>query len=95
MFRRATDEGLQLRTWGDAYGYALVASGRVEAMFDPQLAWWDLAALLVIIPEAGGVITSRAGGPAGEAHLDHPEYKWSAIASNGAAHDALVRVLRH
>ncbi|MFZ4518066.1 MAG: inositol monophosphatase family protein [Microthrixaceae bacterium] len=95
MFRRVNDEGVQLRTWGDAYGYALVASGRVEAMFDPQLAWWDLAALLVIIPEAGGTITSRAGGPAGEAHLDHPEYKWSAIASNGAAHDDLVRMLRH
>ncbi|UDY34333.1 inositol monophosphatase family protein [Dermatobacter hominis] len=93
MFERVTEAGLQLRTWGDAYGYALVASGRVEAMFDPALAWWDIAAMLVIIPEAGGTLTNWEGGDAAEEHIDHPEYKWSAIASNGAFHDRLVEVL--
>lgn len=94
MFDRVAAAGLQLRTWGDAYGYALVASGRVEAMFDPALAWWDLAALLVIVPEAGGTITSRTGGPVTDEHRDHPQYRWSAIASNGAFHDHLVELLR-
>jgi histidinol-phosphatase len=49
------------RTWGDCYGYALVATGRAEAMFDPQLALWDAAALGPIIEEAGGVLTNAAG----------------------------------
>ncbi|HPG13723.1 MAG TPA: inositol monophosphatase family protein [Microthrixaceae bacterium] len=93
MFDRVTGSGLQLRTWGDAYGYALVASGRVEAMFDPALAWWDLAAMLVVIPEAGGTLTSWSGGDPAVENIDHPEYRWSAIASNGAFHDRLVEVL--
>lgn len=49
------------RTWGDCYGYALVATGRAEAMFDPVLAVWDAAALGPIIEEAGGVFTDAAG----------------------------------
>jgi fructose-1,6-bisphosphatase/inositol monophosphatase family enzyme len=93
MFGAVTDAGLQLRTWGDAYGYALVASGRIEAMMDPLLAWWDLAALLVILPEAGGTITARDGSAAGSPNVDHPEYQWSAIASNGRFHDRLVELL--
>lgn len=93
MFERVTDAGYQLRTWGDAYGYALVASGRVEAMFDPALAWWDIAAMLVIIPEAGGTLTSWDGGDPRVENVEHPEYRYSAIASNGLFHDELVRAL--
>ena len=93
MFERVSDAGMQLRTWGDAYGYALVASGRIDAMFDPALAWWDLAALLVIVPEAGGTLTSWQGGDATQPNVDHPEYRFSAIASNGRFHDELVGLL--
>ena len=93
MFDRTTGADVQLRTWGDAYGYALVASGRVEAMFDPSLAWWDLAAMLVIIPEAGGTITAWDGGDASRPSVDHPEYAYSAIASNGRFHDELIGML--
>jgi fructose-1,6-bisphosphatase/inositol monophosphatase family enzyme len=82
--------GMELRTWGDAYGYALVASGRIEAMSDPVLAWWDLAALTVIIPEAGGVITTWDGEPE---HIPNESGHYSAIASNGRFHDELVRIL--
>lgn len=42
------------RTWGDAYGYALVATGRAEIMLDAAVAPWDVAAVLPIIEEAGG-----------------------------------------
>lgn len=49
------------RTWGDCYGYALVATGRAEAMLDPVLALWDAAALLPVVEEAGGVFTDWAG----------------------------------
>jgi len=52
-----------VRTWGDCYGHALVATGRAEAMVDPILARWDAAALAPIITEAGGVYTDWRGRP--------------------------------
>jgi histidinol-phosphatase len=60
-WQRLQSRAASCRTWGDCYGYALVATGRAECMFDPQLAHWDSAALAPIIEEAGGVIT-RADG---------------------------------
>lgn len=89
-FGAVRDAGMELRTWGDAYGYALVASGRIEAMTDPVLAWWDLASLTVIIPEAGGVITTWDGEPE---HIPNDSGHYSAIASNGRFHEELVRTL--
>lgn len=50
-----------VRTWGDCYGHALVATGRAEAMFDPIMSIWDAAALRPIIEEAGGVFTDWQG----------------------------------
>ena len=49
------------RTWGDAYGHMMVATGRADIMFDPILNIWDAAALLPIIKEAGGVYTDIHG----------------------------------
>jgi histidinol phosphatase-like enzyme (inositol monophosphatase family) len=49
------------RTWGDAYGYALVATGRAEIMLDPVVALWDCAPLQVILEEAGGTFTDWHG----------------------------------
>ncbi|HSJ15717.1 MAG TPA: inositol monophosphatase family protein [Longimicrobiales bacterium] len=46
-----------VRTWGDCYGHALLATGRAEAMLDPVMQLWDAAALVPIVEEAGGVIT--------------------------------------
>lgn len=51
------------RTWGDCYGYALVATGRADAMLDPVMSLWDAAALAPIIDEAGGVFTDWNGEP--------------------------------
>ncbi|HEX7118403.1 MAG TPA: histidinol-phosphatase [Longimicrobiales bacterium] len=51
------------RTWGDCYGYALVATGRAEAMLDPELSAWDAAAARPIVEEAGGVFTDWRGVP--------------------------------
>ncbi len=42
------------RTWGDAFGYLLVATGRAEVMIDPIMNLWDAAALAPVIEEAGG-----------------------------------------
>jgi histidinol-phosphatase len=51
------------RTWGDCYGYLLVATGRADVMIDPVMNAWDSAALQPIIEEAGGRFTDLAGAP--------------------------------
>ena len=49
------------RTWGDAYGYLLVATGRAELMVDAILNVWDAAAVLPVMLEAGGTFTDWQG----------------------------------
>lgn len=49
------------RTWGDCYGYVLVATGRADIMLDPAMNIWDCAALLPIMEEAGGTFTDWQG----------------------------------
>lgn len=76
--------GMHLRTWGDGYGYALVATGRLEAMVDSTAELYDLAPMPVIVAEAGGRFTDLHGrpGPAGG----------SGLATNGAIHDDLLEI---
>lgn len=49
------------RTWGDSYGYLLVATGRAEIMLDSKMAIWDCAPFPVIFEEAGGTFTDWQG----------------------------------
>ncbi len=49
------------RTWGDCYGYLLVATGRAEVMIDGAMHPWDAAPLLPIITEAGGRFVDYSG----------------------------------
>ena len=51
------------RTWGDCYGYLLVATGRAELMTDGRLSPWDAAAPSILVEEAGGVFTDWHGRP--------------------------------
>jgi histidinol phosphatase-like enzyme (inositol monophosphatase family) len=53
IWQQLMDATYLQRTWGDAYGYALVATGRAEVMFEPALKIWDAAPFLVIMEEAG------------------------------------------
>jgi histidinol phosphatase-like enzyme (inositol monophosphatase family) len=64
------------RTWGDCYGYLLVATGRAEVMLDDRMAPWDAAPVLPIIQEAGGVFTDWRG--------TSTAFGGDAIATNGA-----------
>ncbi len=76
------------RTWGDAYGHALVATGRADVMLDPVMNVWDCAALLPIIEEAGGTFTDWRG-----ARTIHGS---NAISTNGALFDEVRSVIeRH
>ena len=60
-WRRLADAAAISRTWGDCYGYLLVASGRADVMVDATVAAWDAAPFLPIITEAGGVFTDWSG----------------------------------
>ena len=51
------------RTWGDAFGYLLVATGRADVMVDPIVNLWDAAALQPIIEGAGGHFSDWQGRP--------------------------------
>ncbi|HEY5155170.1 MAG TPA: inositol monophosphatase family protein [Acidimicrobiales bacterium] len=79
MLDAAHQTGASLRTWGDGYGYALVATGRVDAMCDPQVAHWDVAPMSVIMGEAGGRFTDLEG--VGTARGG------TGLATNGVLHD--------
>ncbi len=52
-----------VRTWGDCYGYLMVATGRADLMVDPRMHVWDAAALAPILTEAGGTFTDWQGQP--------------------------------
>ena len=83
---RVRAAGARIRTWGDAYGYALVATGRAEAMVDPECFDWDVAPMSVIVTEAGGRFSDTAGAD-----------DWrsgSAVATNGIVHDDLLNCFR-
>ncbi len=75
-FQRLIDATYFQRTWGDAYGYALVATGRAEVMLDPAMALWDCGPLQVILEEAGGTFTDWRGTPT--------IFGGEAVATNGA-----------
>ena len=55
------DGARTMRTWGDCYGYLLVATGRADIMVDDVISDWDCAALMPIIAEAGGEFTDWRG----------------------------------
>jgi histidinol phosphatase-like enzyme (inositol monophosphatase family) len=74
------------RGWCDAYGYALVATGRAEIALDPVMALWDTAALLPVVTEAGGTLTDWKGVATHQA----PE----ALATNGRLLEPTLRALR-
>jgi histidinol-phosphatase len=77
--------GAILRTWGDGYGYALVATGRVAAMVDPVVAPYDVGPMPVLLAEAGGRFTDLAGSITVEGG--------SGLGTNGLVHDELLGLL--
>lgn len=73
-----------VRNWTDAYGHALVATGRVQAMIDPIVSRWDVSALSLIVREAGGRFTDFEG-------RENPSTE--AVASHGPWHDDVLAAL--
>ncbi len=84
-FHRLEAEAYVTRTWGDGYGYLLVATGRADLMIDPAMNLWDAAALQPIIEEAGGTFTDWKG----QATI----YSGEAIATNGGIFNEVMRMI--
>jgi len=73
------------RTWGDCYGYVLLATGRADVMLDPVMNIWDCAALLPVVTEAGGTFTDWKGQTTIEGG--------NAIATNGLLFNEVMAVV--
>ncbi len=85
-WQRLLDATALQRTWGDAYGYSLVATGRAEIMLDPAMAVWDCGPLQVVLEEAGGTFSDWQGRPT--------IYGGEALATNGRLLDEVLNLLR-
>lgn len=73
---RISSEVMATRTWCDAYGHVMVASGRSLAMIDPIVSHWDVSPVMTILREAGATCQNSRGGspldpihPGGECQL--------------------------
>ncbi len=74
------------RTWGDCYGYLLLAGGWADVMLDPIMNPWDIQALIPVVRGAGGVITDwRGGDPVGADSI---------IAASPGLHAQVVNALK-
>lgn len=84
-FEELLGKTLFCRTWGDCFGYYLVAIGKAAIMLDPVMNPWDIMALVPILRGAGAVITDW--------HGDNPAKGNSCIAANPDLHETVVRIL--
>lgn len=74
------------RAYGDFWSYMLVADGAVDVATEPELAVHDMAALTVIVEEAGGRFTDLGGTPG--------PFGGNALATNGLLHDEVLARLQ-
>lgn len=73
------------RTWGDCFGYFALATGGADVMLDPQLAHWDIAAVVPVVEGAGGRVSGWRGGD--------PLQERSLIATAGGLHAPVLAAL--
>jgi len=81
------DQVWRTRGIGDFWSHMLVAEGAVDIAAEPSLALWDMAAIDIIVREAGGTFTDLSGtaGPHGK----------SAVSSNSLLHSAALKKITH
>lgn len=75
------------RTWGDCYGYGLLARGKIDLMTDPVLNQWDLIPIKIVVEEAGGLFLNLDGSPSS---IDST----GALCANPRLMDALLKHLK-
>jgi histidinol-phosphatase len=84
-FLDLNDAVWRVRGYGDFWSYCLVAEGAVDIAAEPEVKLWDLAALDILVREAGGRFTSVDGSPG--------PHGGSAVATNGLLHDRVLASL--
>ena len=84
-FQKMLSNAWRTRGIGDFWSHMLVAEGAFDVAIEPSLAVWDMAALDIIVREAGGTFTNIAGqsGPFGG----------SGVSTNGVLHNAVINGL--
>jgi histidinol phosphatase-like enzyme (inositol monophosphatase family) len=86
IFQNLQNASYITRTWGDGYGYLLIATGRAELMVDPVVNAWDVAAVLPVIEEAGGQCTDWRG--------QRTIRGGNMVATNGNLHSVVLEMLQ-
>jgi histidinol-phosphatase len=74
------------RGFGDFWTHMMVAEGAGEIAVEPSVAWWDMAAIQVIVEEAGGRFTALDGQPRAD--------RGSAVSTNGHLHEEVLAAMR-
>ena len=84
-YKRLEKAAWLTRSWGDGFGYLMVATGRADVMVDPECNPWDVAAILPIITEAGGRFTNWKG--------EVTTRGGDGVGTNGRLHDEVLKAL--
>ena len=84
-FLELSSTAQRTRAFGDFWSHMLVAEGAFDLAAEPEVSLWDLAAVQVIVTEAGGQFTDLAGVPTAGGG--------SAVSSNGLLHAEALRLL--
>ena len=79
QFIELTDAVWRVRGYGDFLSYCLLAEGAVDIAAEPEVSLWDLAALDIVVREAGGAFTGLDGTPG--------PHGGNAVATNGLLHE--------
>lgn len=85
-FQRLAAQCTRSRGFGDFWSHMLVAEGAIDIAIEPSVARWDVAAVQVIVEEAGGRFSDLTGAP----HTDGG----GALSTNGRLHDAVLHAMR-
>ena len=75
-----------VRTWGNCYGYMLIAQGLCHIMFEPNLHLWDMVGVIPVVQGAGGTITDCSG--------QDPLIGMSLLASVPSLHQQILKSIR-
>jgi histidinol phosphatase-like enzyme (inositol monophosphatase family) len=84
-FLELTRSVWRTRAYGDFWSHVMVAEGVVDASAEPEVSLWDIAAVQVIVEEAGGVFTDLSGVPSPDGG--------SVVCTNGLLHSAVLEQL--
>jgi myo-inositol-1(or 4)-monophosphatase len=79
------DKAKLFRTWGDGFGYILVASGKADIMLDAKMQPWDILPVIPVVRGAGAKITTFTGAD--------PVKGDSGITAHPAVHEEVLRLL--